>query len=212
MRRLFEELQHGNAQLARELTRVAEQAQEIWTSQHLREFTVHGSSHFFQVEANLDALTANLQRSNHKLGPEEIFVLIAACHLHDIGMQLGVSDARQRHAEYAYDLILYSSAQIGPDQRRVTLSISNPNARLAIAKVARGHWTDFALRLPEDDFIYENVRGRLRLLAILLATADLLDTSAIRAGYFRTDHRLFDLNPISELHQTFHRSEEHTSE
>lgn len=204
MRRLFEELRHTNDQLARELTRISEQAEDVWRSQHLREFTVHGSSHFLQVEANLDALTTNLQRTVQKLSPEEIFVLIAACHLHDIGMQLGVTDARQRHAEYAYDLILYSSAQIGPDQRRVTLPISNPNARLAIAKVARGHWTDFALRLPEEDYIYENVRGRLRLLAVLLATGDLLDTSAIRAGYFRSDHRLFDLNPVSELHQTLH--------
>lgn len=60
------------------------------------------------------------------------------------------------------------------------------------------------MQLPEEDFLYGQIRGRLRLLAILLATADLLDTSAIRAGYFRSDHRLFELNPISELHQTLH--------
>jgi len=138
-------------------------------------------------------LTCGTAAGPNKLTAEEIFVLIAACHLHDIGMQLGLVDARENHAEYAHKLILYSSAQIGPEQRRVTLSISNPNARVAIAEVARGHWTDFALRLPEEDYIFENERGRLKLLGLLLATADLLDTSAVRAGYFRSAHRLFDL-------------------
>src|ERR1019366_6583099 len=155
-------------------------------------------------ESNLDSLTANLEASSHPLSSEEIFVLIAACHLHDIGMQLGVPDAREKHAQYAYDLILHSSVWVGPEQRKVTLPIHDSNARLAIAKVARGHWTDFALQLPEEDYLYGQTRGRLKLLGLLLATADLLDTSAIRAGYFRSDHRLFELNPVSELHQTLH--------
>jgi hypothetical protein len=204
-RRLFEHLcESSNKDLAPELSRICDEAAAIWRSQHLREFTVHGGPHYCQVEVNLDSLTANLQASSHPLSPEEIFVLIAACHLHDIGMQLGVPDAREKHAQYAYELILHSSVWVGPEQRKVTLPIHDSNARLAIAKVARGHWTDFALQLPEEDYLYGQTRGRLKLLGLLLATADLLDTSAIRAGYFRSDHRLFELNPVSELHQTLH--------
>ena len=203
-RRLVEELGESDPQLARELVRVCEEASEIWKNQRLFEFTVHGGPHSLQVERNLDCLAENLQQGERRLTPEEIFVLIAACHLHDIGMQLGVVGAREHHAEHARQLILFSSAQIGPELRRVTLSIRDQNAREAIAMVARGHWTDFALRLTGEDFIYENTRGRLKLLGLLLATADLLDTSAIRASYFRSDHRLFDLNPVSELHQTMH--------
>jgi hypothetical protein len=70
--------------------------------------------------------------------------------------------------------------------------------------VARGHWTNFARPLKPKDKIYGNQDGRLRLLALLLANADLLDTSAVRAGYFRSNHRLYDLNPLSELHQKMH--------
>src|SRR6185436_19204257 len=54
-------------------------------------------------------------------------------------------------------------------------------------------------------YIYGNGKGRLRLLGALLATADLLDLSPVRARYFRSTHRLFSLPSLSELHQTTHR-------
>ena len=120
------------------------------------------------------------------------------------GMQLDVPDARAKHAQYSYELILNSSAQIGPELRRVTLTITDNNKRRAIALVARAHWTDFALRLDSESFISDNESGRLRLLGLLLAMADLLDISPVRARYFRSLHRLYDLDPVSELHQKMH--------
>src|ERR1700694_282458 len=132
-RRLFERLCESNKDLALALGRICDEAAEIWKSQNLREFTVHGGPHYSQVEANLDSLTINLEASTHPLSPEEIFVLIAACHLHDIGMQLGVPDAREKHAQYAYELILNSSVWVGPEHRKVTLPIQDWNARTAIA-------------------------------------------------------------------------------
>ena len=86
----------------------------------------------------------------------------------------------------------------------VELPIENNAAREAIAKVARAHWTDFALKLDEHDYIYGSDRGRVKLLGVLLATADLLDASAIRASYYLGRHRLFELEPLSKLHQTMH--------
>ncbi len=205
-RLLYDELRTQAEPLAQELDRVRDEALKIWAEQVYRSFTAHGQAHFDQVETNLDWLTRPLQASPQRLQPHEIFVLLAACYLHDIGMQLDRPDAREAHAEYAYQLILHSHARVGPDDRRVTLPIDDPNARLAIAEVARAHWTTFALELPQTDYIYGNTNasGRLRLLGVLLAMADLLDLSPARARYFRSIHRLYDLGAVSELHQKMH--------
>jgi len=149
-------------------------------------------------------LTRGLQASPEKLQREEIYVLIAACYLHDIGMQLGERDAREKHAQYAFDLILHSHARHLSDERRVTLRIDDKNARQSIAAVARGHWTNFAVQLDSKDTLIGNAEGRLRLLGLLLATADLLDLSPVRATYFRTIHQLDKLDAVAELHQTKH--------
>jgi hypothetical protein len=201
---LFEELRQGNPALADNLQDVYKRAIEIWGEQSLRAFTVHGKPHIDQVAKNLDQLTRPLLAVNSPLGPEEIYVLLAACYLHDIGMQLDLPDARERHAEHSFDLIL-NSFDTRFRELFVQLPIADTNAREAIALVARGHWTSFALQLVPQDFIYGNQRGRLRLLGALLATADLLDLSPVRARYFRSPHRLFSLDPNSGLHQTTHQ-------
>lgn len=202
---LYGELRKANPTLADELEEVCREGLKIWSEQYLRTFTAHGRPHIEQVEANLDALTRPLQNGTNHLSPQEIYVLLAACYLHDIGMQLDQPDARAEHAQYAYELILYSFARVGPDERRVTLSITDDNSREAIALIARAHWTEFALQLDRTVFLLGNVRGRLRLLGSLLAAADLLDLSPVRARYYRTVHRLYDLSAVAELHQTMHR-------
>lgn len=205
--KLFAELDGRHPTLAEELRLVYREALIIWGEPqpgYIRPFTVHAGPHIDQVEANLDALTRALQKSSFALSPEEIFVLLGACYLHDIGMLLEVPDARARHAEYAYELILNSYAATDIAQRRVTLPIRDQNARETIARIARAHWTDFAKQLPPEAYIYENVKGRMRLLGTLLATADLLDLSPVRAWRFRTIHRLSELPPVSELHQVAH--------
>jgi hypothetical protein len=202
---LRDELEHASGDLVRVFDRIYEESLRIWDEQHLYEFTDHGKRHTQQVERNLDALTRPLQRSA-PLSGEEIFVLLSACCLHDIGMQRADDpEARSRHAQSAYDLILNSHARSKSEVRRVTLPIDDRNARVAIATVARAHWTQYALELPQQDFINDqNVEGRLRLLGLLLAMADLLDLSPVRARYFRSIHRLYDLSSESTLHQTMH--------
>ena len=202
---LYEELKGQSATLAHELDGICEQAIEIWQKQFLQEYTAHGKEHITQVERNLGDLTRHLQTREDSLSPEEIFILLAACYLHDIAMQVSVADARGNHAESVFDLIINSSPEVPIEHRRITLPIQDSNARRAIAHVARGHWTDFALELPRSEYVRDdNSRGRLRLLGCLLAMADLLDVSPIRATYYRTLHRLQDLPPLSELHQTMH--------
>lgn len=203
-RLLYHELHQQSPALAGELDAITTEALVLWKDQHLRTFTAHGEAHILQVEANLDALTRGLQASPQKLKPEEIFVLLAACYLHDIGMQLGERDAREKHAQYAFDLILHSHAQHEHRDIEVRLSINDRNAREAIAGVARGHWTNFAIDLAPGDKIHGNTPGRLRLLGLLLATADLLDLSQMRATFFRSPHRLDKLDATAQLHQTMH--------
>ena len=203
MRRLYKELRRQHTALAKDLDKIRAEALEIWREPHLRRFTEHAEPHIEQVENNLDDLAQPLQESRNPLTPEEIFVLLAACNLHDIGMQLDVPDARERHAEYSYQLILHSKDDVGREHH-VRLSIHDRNARQAIALVAQAHWTSYALKLPQEDHILGNKTGRLRLLGLLLAMADLLDLSPVRARYFRSVHRLYGLDPVGELHQVLH--------
>jgi hypothetical protein len=195
-----------NAELARAYDRIYEESLKIWEEQHLKQFTSHGPAHTEQVEKNLYDLTRPLHHAGCPLSDEELYILLSATCLHDIGMQLSDDpEVRRKHAQNAYELILNSSAHIGPELRRVTLPIYDTIERLAIAKLARAHWTDHALQLPSVDFINQRrVEGRLKLLGLLLAMADLLDLSPVRARYFRTIHRLYDLPPESQLHQTTH--------
>jgi hypothetical protein len=201
---LYQRLRDAAPKLADSLDRLRQEALAIWQEQHLRAMTEHGEPHLAQVERNLDLLSQPLDLQGSPLSPEEIYVLLAACYLHDIGMQLDVPDARARHAEHSYELILYSEDSAGR-KLRVQLPIDDDNARESIAQVARAHWTTYALNLPDRRPIHGNIEGRLRLLGALLATADLLDLSPVRARYFRSAHRLHELPPMSELHQTMHR-------
>lgn len=196
-----------NPHLAARFDRIYAEALEIWDHEPLPKFTTHGRAHIEQVEENLDKLTRPLQESEKKrLSDEEIFVLLAGSCLHDIGMhRIDDPDVRENHPVAAYDMILNSSDQIPIEFREVTLPIKDPNATLAIAKIARGHWTEYALPLPAEDFICGNKEGRLRLLALLLAMADLLDMSSVRAHYSRSSHRFYRLGPVSELHHAKHR-------
>jgi len=207
MPRLRAELE--GSELAAKFDRIYEESLKIWDEPYMWQFTDHGKAHTDQVERNLDALTRPMQRkdSENRLTKDEIFVLLSAACLHDIGMQrIDDPHARENHAEYSYDLILNSSAQIGSEQRQVKLSIDDWNAREAIAIVARAHWTDYALALPRTHYINnQNCRGRLKLLGLLLAMADLLDLSPIRARYFLSPNRLYDLPPESMLHHKIHR-------
>lgn len=204
-RLLYNELQ-GNPELKREFDDIYHESLGIWQRERYEHFTVHGEPHTKQVERNLDELTRHLQNSPYRLTLEEIFILLSACCLHDIGMQRDVWNSREIHAELSYKLIINSSEN-NPN-RRVTLRIRDDNARRAIAYVARAHWVDYALQIPsnrlEPQAIYGTETGRLRLLGLLLAMADLLDLSPVRARYFRTLHRLYDLGPRSELHQLMH--------
>jgi len=205
-RLLRAELEKADPKLARAFEHIYEESLRIWNNELNSKFTTHGQAHSWQVEANLDDLTRPLQQSRKPLTEHEIFVLLSGACLHDVGMQL-IDDpnARDNHAEAARQMILNSFNRVPSELRHITLPIEDDNAREAIANVARAHWVDYALPLRSDDYINGNQKGRLRLLGLLLAMADLLDLSSVRAHYFRSSHRFYSLEPMSELHHAKHK-------
>lgn len=208
--RLYEKLNETDEELCNRLDRIREKAIEFWNrEQYPRFLTDHGEPHINQVEKNLDVLTQPLQNQSSKnknddlkgaLSSMEIFVLLGACYLHDIGMLLDLDDAREKHAEYTYKLII----GIIDEDRGIDLPITDTTAREAVADVARAHWTDHALELDEEEPIGRNTDGRIRLLGVLLAMSDLLDLSPVRARYFRTTDRLYKPDPEPMVHHTKH--------
>src|SRR5215211_963299 len=106
--RLREEL--TGTDLGSKFDRIYEESLRIWEDPLIPKYTTHGRRHTEQVEANLDALTRPLQKSEKPLTNDEIFVLLAGTCLHDIGMQLvDDPDVRANHAEAAHRMILFSS-------------------------------------------------------------------------------------------------------
>lgn len=197
---LYQKLREDASELADNLDRIWEEALAIWREPRLLSMTQHGRPHLEQVEKNLDQLSQSLYLQGLPLSSAEIYVLLAACYLHDIGMQLDVPDAREQHAQYSYELILYSEDAAGR-KLSVKLPIQDDNAREAVAEVARAHWASFAVKLPEKRFLHGNEEGRIRLLGGLLSMGDLLDFSPVRARYCRTPQRLQELPANSDLHQ-----------
>lgn len=184
---------------------------KIWQRQKLGKFTGHGIDHILQVEKNLFDLTRPLLVTSKALSSEEVYILLAGCYLHDIALQYDLADVRRKHPEYAYDLI--RKGELYKDGVLYTLDLDSvfeddTNARLSTAFVAKAHWTDFAVsdEGPEEitELSFQN-RGRIRLLGVLLALADLLDLSPMRATYFRSIHHSDKPLPAeSDLHQTMH--------
>ncbi|MDT5123749.1 MAG: hypothetical protein QOC96_3231 [Acidobacteriota bacterium] len=214
-RLLYDELKKENEKLSQIFDDIYKYSLDIWSRPQLLEFTEHGELHTQQVEQNLDDLTRPLQKLGKPengadelsgaLTPEEIFVLLSSCCLHDIGMQYDKPEARKYHAEYSCTLIAASSVWEDLELRKITLSIEDKIAREAIALVARGHWFDYARELEERDFICNyNKKGRLKLLGMLLAMADLLEQSNARAYYFHKNYRLLELDSAAELHHQKH--------
>jgi type IV secretory pathway TrbD component len=74
-----------NHRLALDNVRAA--AERIWKIPLHRTYTDHTVAHSERVIALLDGLTAGMMGTGQRLVPGEVFVLLAAAYLHDVGMQ-----------------------------------------------------------------------------------------------------------------------------
>jgi hypothetical protein len=147
----------------------------------------------------LGQIVGHLQTTEKQLNPSELFIVLATCYLHDIGMQdlniegreinaLGPDDQefiRRRHPARAYDLIMQRAITLDSDlQFSIGLDCS-PSCVKSIALVSQGHGTDF-FENTLNEFAqrnYKMLRWPIRgdLLTALLLMADELDLHEERA-------------------------------
>src|SRR6202035_4717205 len=151
--------------------------------------------------------------------PHELYVLLAACYLHDIGMQdFKIGDGRgieqlteddyklirDRHPERGRQLIIDRTLRRDRDDFRIDLD-DDPQYLVPIALVSQGHGSSFYIKTVEELRALPNrpgnqARFRAGLLAALLLMGDELDLHERRAKFPQE----FALSPTSLLHHYIH--------
>ncbi len=201
------------------LERVRKSAETIWDEQRLKWFTDHrAATHSRHVIAHLGSVLEYLQTTPQALTPYELYVLLAACYLHDIGMQdfsdpggRGVENftdedykrIRKDHPKRARELIIARTLRRERDEFRIDLD-DDPQYLVPIALVAQGHgsafFTDTVRELRDLPHRPGNRPFRGDLLAALLLMGDELDLHEDRATFPLE----FALSPVSSLHHHIH--------
>ncbi len=171
-------------------------AARIWKTPLHRYYNDHTVDHSERIIALLDGLTAGVMGTDKKLSPGEVFVLLAAAYLHDIGMQNeqfaggDLEAIRAAHHEQTAEMIY----RVWEDPANaVNLALGDDPALVeAVALVAQAHREGAAHRKVDlssaeyDPLPHGGETLRLRLLGALIRFADELDI----------DHRRVDLEQI----------------
>jgi hypothetical protein len=198
------------------LERVRRSSEAIWDSPRLLWFTDHtAQGHSEQLIKLLGQILDHLQGTDEHLSRSELFILMCACYLHDIGMQdlvidergleeLTVDDyelVRKRHPARGKELIVNRSLQLKRGQFHVDLD-DIPGYLQPIAWVSQGHGSDYfedtIQQLSKLKWEPDGVESQIRaqLLTALLLIADELDIRAERCNFLEE----VPMSPISELH------------
>ncbi len=180
----------------RAVENVRQAARQLWATPTHRHTIDHGPSHADRVVALLDGLTEGLMtRAEHALASEEIYILLAAAHLHAIGLQDEQTEPDpavrwDRYPELGAEMI-YSTLETPKEAVGLGL-VDDPGLVEMIARVVMCHQeTDYPA--PDyDDFPLGNANVRPRLLTALLCLADDLDL----------DYRRVDLERLKLLKTT----------
>src|SRR5439155_8475158 len=140
--------------LSSRLERVCRSAEAIWNEQRLAWFTDHRArTHSRRIISHLGVLVDHLQTTSAKLTPHELYVLLAATYLHDIGMQdfrvpgrggveqyteVDYENIREAHPARGRELIIARTLERDRDEFRIDLD-DDPQYLLPIALVAQAH-------------------------------------------------------------------------
>ncbi len=223
---LEKELQRLDTALYKRLKEIKECAEAIWKEPKLRWYTDHGPSHSNRVVKLIGQILAPLypyrEGTSPPLSAHELYILLTACHLHDIGMQnlsvdpeipveeLGPQEyklIRDRHPHASF--LLIKDRVVGPLGRGENrFPLDDDEHLMPIAHVARAHGTEFFdescqklrritknLRFSDDGRL---VRGEM--LAALLMMGDELDLSSERATFLDLEEH----SPETQLHNYKH--------
>ncbi|MCW5212803.1 DUF4365 domain-containing protein [Desulfobulbus sp. TB] len=211
-------------------TNIKQAAENIWKEDRLGWYTDHGAGHSSRIVDLLDQMCGDLLLSDHQssgLRPDEVFLLLSAAWLHDIGMQdltdlnnRSVSQqtetewelVRKRHPARAQEIIAASAP--GSDQPNpfsIGLESNNKPLHIPLSLICKGHgstyYEEVAAKLNNRKFNIEGrgepVRGAL--LTSLLLLADELDLHGSRAVWKKN----YPLSKVSELHYFRHHFVNH---
>ncbi len=168
-------------------------AARLWERPAHRHAIKHGPAHAQRVVALLGGLTEGLmKRGEYALTADEIYVLLAAAHLHAIGLQDEASEASPaarlaRYPELGAEMIYRSLEE--PEQAARLGLVDDPGlVEMTALLVARHHETVYPA--PDyDDFPLGGASIRPRPLTALLRLADGLDL----------DYRRVDLEQLKLL-------------
>jgi hypothetical protein len=205
--------------LYKRLERVRDSSISIWKEPRLKWFTDHSAeTHSRKIIEHIGEIIGPLQNSAQRLNPHELFVLLAACYLHDIGMQdfrsaggKGVEnftiedyiDIRENHPQRARELIIERTLKRERDDFKIDLD-DDPQYLVPIALVSQSHGSKFFLNtVKELQHLGQrpgNAPFRGDLLAALLLMGDELDLHENRAIFPKE----FAHSPQSLLHNLIH--------
>jgi hypothetical protein len=185
------------------LTNLRESVAPILTNNLLPHFTDHSVTHSDSLANFVDALVEPLQASIHKLSEDELFILYAACYLHDIGMQyenagetniIASLHLSERWEDLSEDtrrkLLRQHHAAISAEMVRQSLRAEAPVTGLHLTT---DHFPQYVAPLCEAHTLstesthYKTLTTdgpnvRMELLSGLLRIADILDLSRRRAN------------------------------
>ncbi len=154
----------------------------------------HGLAHAERVVALLDGLTETLMtRQEYRLAQEEIYVLLAAAHLHAIGLQdeQAEPDALKRLSTYPVlsAEMIYRAIELPAQATHLGL-LNDPSLIEITVLVVQRHGETLYPSPDYDDLPVGSSTVRPRLLAALVHLADKLDL----------DCRRVDLEQLKLMH------------
>lgn len=185
------------------LNQLRESVAPILANNLLPHFTDHSVTHSDSLARFVDELVEPLQAGAHKLTEDELFILYAACYLHDIGMQY----EKAGETSVIVNLhLLQPWEELSEDERRKLLRLHHAavsaemirqslraEAPVVGIQLTPDHFPQYvaplceAHTLPVESLRYKTLMSggpniRMELLSGLLRIADIFDLSRRRAN------------------------------
>jgi hypothetical protein len=219
---LEQELRRISPDLSERLEGVRKAVNKVWEVPYLHWYTDHGPQHSRRVIDLISQILYPLCHENHfPLSDYELYILLAACYLHDLGMQdlkvdersvdeLGPGDweaIRKGHPKRSFEIIRDRTIKPRP-RRTIDLGLAesdDDDSLMPIALVSMAHGSEYfesAVRMLRENLYNpagKSIRGDL--LAALLMMGDEIDLHKSRAN-LPGDSKTF--SPLCLLHHYKH--------
>ena len=226
--KLEQSLRKISPDLWERLNGVKNAVEKVWKTTYLHWYTDHGPQHSRRVIDLIGQILCPLcldyrfrPENDFPLSDYELYILLTACYLHDIGMQdlkvdersvdeLGPSDweeIRKRHPQRSFEIIRDRTIKPRP-RRTIDLGLAESDADdslMPIALVSKAHGSEYFESAVSE--LQENVHHpagkpiRGDLLAALLMMGDEIDLHRSRA---RLPDDSIRYPPLSLLHHYKH--------